>query len=187
VEIEQRFDLAEQYLITLASLGEEGLAFPLRAFQRLVIEPLDSSPQFRTLLFRPHRSPLRSAHAKASLSPIANPASRCRERPSTPPPPLRRSGRRRIASRSPGSSARQPPPARSTRHREPPDRARAPPRGSSLHRARAEASRPPAWRISARARSPPESASSNGLKWRRSGRGSAIAPGWRRSVASRLR
>src|SRR5262245_30144759 len=106
VEAEQRFDLAEQLLIALASFGEKGGALRLRAFQRLVIEPLDPRPQFLPL-FRPHRSPLRSVRARARLSPIANRASRYQARPSTPPPFLPRSSRRRNASQSPGPSARQ--------------------------------------------------------------------------------
>src|SRR5262245_52834801 len=84
VEAEQRFDLAAQGLIARASLGEKRLALRLCAFQRRMIEFLDPPPQFRRCMIRPHRSPPRSARARARLSPIANRASPCRERPSTP-------------------------------------------------------------------------------------------------------
>src|SRR5262245_23086406 len=101
VEAEQRFYLAAQLLIALASLGEKRGALGLRAFQSRVPEPLDPPPQFLRL-FRPHRSPPRSVRARARLSPIANRASRCLARPSTPPLFLPRSSRRRNAVRQPG-------------------------------------------------------------------------------------
>src|SRR5262245_63729805 len=85
VEAEQRFALAAQLLIALASFGEKRGALGLRAFQSRVPEPLNPPPPFLRL-FRPHRSPLRSVLARARLSPIANLASRCRAKPSTLPP-----------------------------------------------------------------------------------------------------
>src|SRR5262245_15819008 len=186
VEAEKRFDLAAQLLIALASFGEKRGALGLREFQSRVPEPLDPPPQLLRL-FRPHRSHLRSARARARLSPTASRALRCRARPSTPPPFLPRSIRRRNAARPPGSSVRQHGRALPTRHRVRPGPALAPPPAPARHRARPAAALLRVWRSSAPARSPPESAASSGPQWRRSARGFAIAPDARQSAEDKPR